>query len=99
MDELTALIEQWSMTKELDNGNPYKQMNKVTEEIGELAEGINKNKPKQIEDSIGDAFVTLVILSQQYGMDMGDCVAVAYDEIKNRTGEIRDGIFVKSDDL
>lgn len=99
MCDLTLNIKKWAKERGLDKADPDKQMLKLMEEAGELAEGIAKGKQDQIVDSIGDVYVVLVILSKQLGLDVRDCVQVAYDEIKDRTGEMKNGIYVKESDL
>ena len=74
-------------------------MVKIMEEIGELANGINKNKQDLIIDSIGDIYVVLVALCMQLGLDINDCIWVAYEEIKDRKGKLVNGLFVKEEDL
>lgn len=41
----------------------------------------------------------LVVVSTYYNMTLEECVAAAWDEIKDRTGRMVDGVFVKSADL
>ena len=96
---LTSKIKQWAVDRNLHTANPDKQMLKLFEELGELAEGMAKDKPEQITDSIGDVFVVLTILSLQLGINIEDCIAEAYDEIKDRKGRMIDGVFVKEADL
>ena len=97
--ELTARIEQWAEERNLHTADPAKQMLKLGEEFGELCQGMAKNKPDQIEDSIGDMYVVLTILSMQLGLDIGHCISGAYAEIKDRKGEMVNGVFVKEADL
>lgn len=52
-----------------------------------------------IADGIGDVLVTLIIVAEQTGLDIEDCIEVAYNEIKDRKGEMRNGKFVKEEDL
>ena len=99
MNVLTANIEKWAEDKALHEADPNKQMLKVVEEIGELSQGLVKGNAEQIKDSIGDAYVTLVILALQLGLPIEDCVAYAYNEIKDRKGEMRNGSFIKEADL
>lgn len=99
MQTLVENIEQWSADKGLNESDPNKQMLKVVEEIGELSQGLVKDNREQVIDSIGDAVVTLVILSQQLGLTLEQCTAYAYNEIKGRKGEMRNGSFIKEDDL
>ena len=97
--ELTARIEQWAKERNLHTADPAKQMLKLGEEFGELCQGMAKNKPDQIEDSIGDMYVVMTILSMQLGLDIEDCVAGAYKEIQDRRGKMVNGVFVKESDL
>ena len=79
--------------------NTKTQFIKVTEELGELAEGINKGKPNQIKDSLGDVLVTLILLAEDLNLNLLDCLNSAWNEIKDRKGEVKDGSFVKESDL
>jgi len=99
MNKLIENIEDWSTDKGLHNSDPNKQMLKVVEEIGELSQGLVKDNREQVIDSIGDAVVTLVILSQQLGLTLEQCTAYAYNEIKDRKGEMRGNTFIKEADL
>lgn len=185
-------ILDWAHERGIDTPeNIEKQQLKLVEEIGELAEGINKHRIDQVKDSIGDTFVVLVILfkkmypyatspnnnlgfdeafkdleesceistiqtayyyflqlykandfgianiieqscdtekvysddeyerkmlndykrvnnqvmkylsyiAQYYDTTLTDCVAEAYDTIKDRTGETKNGVFIKKEDL
>lgn len=75
--------------------NAPKQMFKLMEEVGELAGAMAKNKPEEIADAIGDIQVVLIILSKQLGYDYNSCLNDAYNVIKNRTGKLINGVFVK----
>lgn len=66
--------------------NTKTQFMKVTEELGELAEGINKGKPEQIKDSLGDVLVTLILLAEDLNLSLLDCLNSAWGEIKDRKG-------------
>ena len=97
--ELTARIEEWARERGLDTADPAKQMLKLGEEYGELCQGLAKDKPDQVEDSIGDIYVVLTILSLQLGLDIEDCVQKAYSEIKDRKGRLVNGVYIKEADL
>lgn len=99
MNELIEKIEQWAKDKELDTADSSKQMLKVMEELGEVAAAIVRSDRASLRDGIGDTVVTLIILAMQNDMNLYECVNCAYDEIKNRTGEMINGSFVKSTDL
>ncbi|WP_278744067.1 MazG nucleotide pyrophosphohydrolase domain-containing protein [Ligilactobacillus agilis] len=79
--------------------NAKTQFMKVAEELGELAEGINKDKPEQVKDSLGDVLVTLILLAEDLNLNLLDCLNSAWNEIKDRKGEVKNGSFVKEADL
>ena len=97
--DITDKIEQWAIDRGLHTADPSKQMLKLMEEVGELAEGLAKDNPDAVQDAIGDAYVVLTILSMQLGMDIRQCVKMAYNEIKDRKGRMVNGVFVKESDL
>ena len=99
-EELQELVIDWAYERNIiDVKKTPKQFMKVTEELGELAEGINKGNQGQIKDSLGDILVTLIILSKDLDVDLLDCLRGAYDVIKDRTGKTVNGVFVKEEDL
>ena len=98
-EDITELIKKWATERDLMFGKPTAQMVKLMEEVGELANGINKDREGQIIGSIGDIYVVLVILCMQLDLDINDCIKAAYDEIKCRKGKMVNGLFVKEEDL
>lgn len=48
---------------------------------------------------MGDIIVTLIILCEQLDIDPTECLELAYEKIKNRKGETRNGVFIKAEDL
>lgn len=99
MNELIKQVEQWSKDKELDKADPNRQALKVWEESGEIGAALSRNKLDDLKDGIGDTVVTLIILAQQHGWSLEECLQYAYDEIKDRRGETRNGTFIKEKDL
>src|SRR5690625_2947557 len=99
IDGLTESIEEWARERDLDSADPNKQMLKLMEEVGELAEGMAKDDMDITIDSIGDIYVVLTILSKQLGFNINYCINEAYNEIKDRKGKMVNGVFVKEVDL
>lgn len=96
---LTELIIQWAADRNILEGSTRKdQMVKLVEEIGELASGIAKCREEVIKDSIGDALVVLIIIAEQSGTSIEECLGLAWNEIKDRKGKMVDGIFIKEED-
>jgi NTP pyrophosphatase (non-canonical NTP hydrolase) len=79
----------------LHNENALKQYSKLQEESNELLLSILDKDPYLQQDALGDCFVVLIILANQLGHDLDKCLEMAYDEIKDRTGQTIDGNFVK----
>lgn len=96
VDELFRSVEQWAVAKGLDNpNNKSKQALKVMEEVGETMAAMARGNKAALKDGIGDSIITLIILAMQCGLSARDCLAVAYDEIKDRKGKTVNGVFIK----
>lgn len=89
-------IENWAKQKDLlKKENSFQQLAKTTEELGEVASSLCKNKPEELKDGIGDVTVTLIILAAQNGLTFEECLEAAWTEIKDRKGKTVDGVFIK----
>ena len=98
MRSLITKVQQWAVDRNLVEGSDAKnQFHKLVQECGELSDSICKGK--DASDDIGDIVVVLIIMCQQLGLDIKECLAVAYDDIKDRKGIMRDGVFIKEADL
>ena len=98
--ELFTKIRGWAEARNLVRGsNTQAQFTKLIEEAGELATGIAKKREDLVMDGIGDMCVVLTILAAQHGFTIEQCLAMAWDEIKDRKGRMIDGVFVKEADL
>lgn len=102
INTITDII-QWGREKGLHDCKS--QLNKVIEEVGEIAHEITRNhydlealeQPDELYDAIGDSFVTLIILADILNMDPVACMELAYDAIRDRKGETNNGTFVKGE--
>lgn len=93
-------VRGWAHDRNLVEGStPEKQFLKLSEEIGETAAALARQDQDGIKDGIGDAVVVLTILAAQRGLTIEECLAAAWDEIKDRRGRMVDGVFVKEEDL
>lgn len=99
INQLVKQVEQWSINKNLHNGNSDRQALKFYEEAGEVAAALSRNDKKALKDGIGDTIVTLIILAQQQGWTLEECLQYAYEEIRNRKGKTINGTFIKDEDL
>ena len=53
------------------------------------------NSNDEIKDALGDILVTIIIGAKMQGLNLTDCLESAYNVIKNRTGRMIKGQFVK----
>ena len=95
-DELIKNVIKWGRDKGLND--PKAQLNKVTEEVGEIAHEVSRNRyGKEFRDAIGDTLVTLIILADIASARPIGCLELAYREIKDRKGKTENGTFVKEE--
>lgn len=98
--EIVKDVQNWFKNLGLENQDPMKQFSKCIEEVGELAEAINKSKSKDEQGKeLGDVVVTLIGLSMQLDLDFYKCLEAAHKKNSARKGEVVNGLFVKSEDL
>lgn len=92
---LKPLVEQWFIDRGLDKRDGSGQLEKLQEEVDELKQAyIEVNRQEEI-DAVGDILVVLIGYCLQRGLDIEECLSVAYNVIKNRTGKVVNGVFVK----
>lgn len=97
MNELVNKVKDWGHKKNLiKKENQYKQFAKVVEEVSEIGTALNNKNEEELIDAIGDATVTLIILSEQSGLEFEACLKTAYNIIKDRTGKTVNGVFIKN---
>ena len=100
IDFLISSVTIWADEKQLlKPENSLKQFTKVVEEVGEVAAALAREDKDELKDGIGDVVVTLIILAEQQGLSLGECLEAAYNEIKNRKGKTINGTFIKESDL
>lgn len=95
MEKLIEQVNQWFQDRNLAFGDGLGQLQKLHEEVYELAEARIKNDFTAEVDAIGDVTVVLIGYCLQRGLTLEQCLQSAYDEIKDRKGKVVDGVFVK----
>ena len=91
-------IKQWHHDRNLIDGSDDKsQFAKLIQEAGELSDSICKGK--DIKDDIGDMIVVLINIAERNDVSLTECIKTAWEDIKDRKGMMRNGVFVKQDDL
>jgi len=97
-ERLDRLVVGWAAKRGiLQNSTVKDQFVKVVEEVGEMAAAIARDDKEALKDAVGDTLVTLILTARMSGLDPVDCLESAWEQIKDRAGEMRDGIFVKDE--
>jgi NTP pyrophosphatase (non-canonical NTP hydrolase) len=100
-EQLGTTVEE-AITKYLLNfdGSWYKSEQDTLvlgSQVGELSDVICKGKDAKF--AIGNLFTSLLYLAIENGYSLYDAAEHSYKEIKDRKGEMRDGVFIKEEDL
>ena len=99
MKQLIEKVEQWFVDRNLHTLNGAGQLTKLTEEVRELEDAFITDDLAEEIDAVGDILVVLIGYCMQRDLDIMDCLASAYEEIKDRKGKVIDGMFWKEADL
>jgi NTP pyrophosphatase (non-canonical NTP hydrolase) len=94
--ETEIKVIQWAEARRIiPNAKPHTQLLKAFSEMGELADAENKGDMPAIKDGVGDVLVCLINYCALRDIDLTECLALAYDEIKDRKGTLLpNGVFV-----
>lgn len=99
MNELMEKVERWAADRKIiPNSTPQSQLMKTVSELGELADATLKRDRPGIVDGLGDVLVTLIVYARLQGLGLEECLASAYETIKDRRGQLTpEGVFVKEE--
>jgi NTP pyrophosphatase (non-canonical NTP hydrolase) len=95
--ELEMKVVQWAEARKIiPNATPQAQLNKALEELAELFKAESQGNVAGIKDGVGDVVVCLINYCALKDIDLTSCLALAYNEIKDRKGTLlADGTFLK----
>lgn len=91
-------ILQWSEARRIvPRATPQSQLNKCLEELAELFKAESQKNMDGIKDGVGDVTTCLINYCALKDIDLVECLELAYEEIKDRKGELlSDGTFRKA---
>lgn len=96
--ELEQLVADWHEDRNLIEGSTdAAQMHKLLEEVNELDQDVHDGY--DLRDEMGDVLVVLINIATRNGFTLRQALEVSYKKIKDRKGKMRNGIFVKEEDL
>lgn len=98
-DQLEADVVAWAEGKGIIAANDAPaQLNKMVEEVVELdVEVCEGGSKSEIKMELGDVLVTCVIQAKLQGLTLHECLDAAYGKISKRTGQMKNGAFVKDE--
>ena len=90
-------VIRWSEERGIiQNSTSWAQYIKATSEMGELGDAILKKDRDAMIDGLGDVLVCLINVAAIEDVDLTQCLAAAYEQIKDRRGYLtKAGVFVK----
>jgi hypothetical protein len=108
ISETISNVRQWGLNKGITgaggSGTLLGQLSKSQEELTETRDAavLFMHSPccphrEELADGIGDCTVTLILAAEMAGLKFEKCLEAAYNVIKNRTGKMIDGQFVKDE--
>ena len=98
-EQLTRNVQEWAAARGIyEPSNARAQLLKAFSEMGELADAELKWDAPAARDAVGDVLVCLINFCAMSGLDITDCLAGAWGQIKHRKGRmIPGGAFVKDE--
>lgn len=92
---LVDLVDDWALARNITaegGATSYTQIPKLIEEVKEFEAAENEHEAKL---EFGDILVVCIQIARLRGLDMVECLDLAYEKIKDRKGRMVDGRFVK----
>ena len=104
IEALEAKVIEWAYDRGIFAGSTdHTRWEKLMEELGEFTDAAWPDEAERNMEDVkleaGDVLVTLINILHPYNLDLETCLAAAYNKIKNRTGQMVNGTYVKSEDL
>ena len=101
IENLEKKVVQWAEERGIfQKSTEWTRFDKFFEEVLELEDEllpVDCSDPdiEKIKLEAGDVLVTLINLIHPFGLDLETCLSAAYEKIKNRTGQMVAGQFVR----
>jgi len=101
IEALEKAVIEWAKERDLYRLSCEKtRFAKFMEEVNELINetwppGMSFRDMEAMKLEAGDVIVTLINFLHPYGLDLETCLSAAYEKIKDRTGHMENGTFVR----
>ena len=96
-------ITSWARARNMigptGQATPQGQLEKLREEVDEVAAELASGDRDKLKLELGDCYVVLCLLADMWDLSMSECIEVAWNKIKDRKGLMIQGKFVKESNL
>lgn len=93
--DVVEKVCQWAEDRNITaegGATSYTQIPKLFEEVGEFRDAPDEQNAKE---EFGDILVVCIQIARLRGLDMVECLELAYNKIKDRKGRLENGVFIK----
>jgi NTP pyrophosphatase (non-canonical NTP hydrolase) len=98
MQVLENKVRDWHMNRGLLDTDAWAQFAALVEEVGELSTAMKHQDAEGIADAIGDMMVVAINIAMRHNLTLELCLQTAYNEIRDRSGRVVDGRYIKEID-
>lgn len=95
LEDLIYRVGKWAEERNITaegGATSYTQIPKLVEEVYEFRDATTEDEAKL---EFGDILVVCIQIARLRGLDMVECLDLAYNKIKTRTGRLENGVFIK----
>lgn len=94
-EQVVWVIAKWAEDRNITaegGATSYTQIPKLIEEVYEFRDATTEEEAKL---EFGDILVVCIQIARLRGLDMVECLDLAYQKIKDRKGRLENGVFIK----
>lgn len=95
LEDLIYRVGKWAEDRNITaegGATSYTQIPKLIEEVYEFRDAETEEEAKL---EFGDILVVCIQIARLRGLDMVECLDLAYQKIKDRKGRLENGVFIK----
>ena len=95
LQRVVRLLCEWAEARNITaegGATSYTQIPKLIEEVYEFRDAKTEKEAKL---EFGDILVVCIQIARLRGLDMVECLDLAYNKIKDRKGRLENGVFIK----
>ena len=99
MNKTVENIQEWFKGKGLDKEDSKAQYGKLLEEVEELGEALAESDLNHITEELADVVIVTIGIALQQNIDFKQALEKGFNKIDKRKGIVKNGTFIKEEDL